>query len=129
MVIDDVAGTIRTTYNSSSMHFITVPHAYIDSKKKENVDHSGTIQLIKTDLFGKKYLQTYRIRKLTPRECFRLMGMNEIDISHIQSSGVCKTQQYKLAGNSIVVDVMSYIFAKLFKSKLSTELTNTHVGG
>lgn len=56
----------------------------------------------------------YRIRKLTPRECFRLMGVSEKDIDNIQQSGISKTQQYKMAGNSIVVDVLYHIFRKMF---------------
>ena len=59
----------------------------------------------------------YRIRKLTPRECFRLMGVSERDIDNIQQSGISKTQQYKMAGNSIVVDVLYYIFKKMFVDK------------
>ena len=59
----------------------------------------------------------YRIRKLTPRECFRLMGVSEKDIEKIQQSGISKTQQYKMAGNSIVVDVLYYIFKKMFVDK------------
>lgn len=57
---------------------------------------------------------TYRIRKLTPRECFRLMGMKEDDIDKIQQAGISNTQQYKMAGNSIVVDVLEGIFKNLF---------------
>lgn len=56
----------------------------------------------------------YRIRKLTPKECFRLMGVSEGDIEKIQNSGVSQSQQYKMAGNSIVVDVLEHIFRKLF---------------
>lgn len=56
----------------------------------------------------------YRIRKLTERECFRLMGVSDYDIDKIQKAGISRTQQYKLAGNSIVVDVLYYIFKKLF---------------
>ena len=56
----------------------------------------------------------YRIRKLTPKECFRLMGVSESDIEKIQNSGVSQSQQYKMAGNSIVVDVLEHIFRKLF---------------
>ena len=59
----------------------------------------------------------YRIRKLTPRECFRLMGVSEEDIDKIQAAGISKTQQYKMAGNSIVVDVLYYIFKKMFVDK------------
>lgn len=57
---------------------------------------------------------TYRIRKLTPRECFRLMGVDDEDIDKIQAAGISNSQQYKLAGNSIVVDVLYHIFRKAF---------------
>ena len=56
----------------------------------------------------------FRIRKLTPRECFRLMGMREDDIDKIQAVGISNTQQYKMAGNSIVVNVLEAIFKNLF---------------
>lgn len=61
--------------------------------------------------------RSYRIRRLTPRECFRLMGVSEKDIDNIQKSGISRTQQYKMAGNSIVVDVLYYIFKKMFVDK------------
>ena len=54
------------------------------------------------------------IRKLTPRECFRLMGLNDKDIDKIQMTKISDTQQYKLAGNSIVVPVLEEIFKNLF---------------
>lgn len=56
----------------------------------------------------------YRIRKLTPRECFRLMDVDDADIDKIQGAGICNSQQYKLAGNSIVVNVLYHIFRKMF---------------
>lgn len=56
----------------------------------------------------------YRIRKLTPRECFRLMGLRDNEIDKIQASGISNSQQYKLAGNSIVVDNLYHIFRKMF---------------
>lgn len=56
----------------------------------------------------------YRIRKLTPRECFRLMGVDDVDIDKIQASGISNSQQYKCAGNSIVVDVLYHLFRKMF---------------
>ena len=59
----------------------------------------------------------YRIRKLTPRECFRLMDVKDDDIDKIQQAGIAKTNQYKLAGNSIVVSPMYHIFRKLFVEK------------
>lgn len=57
---------------------------------------------------------TYRIRKLTERECFLLMDMPEEYIDRIQSAGISRSQQYKIAGNSIVVACMYHIWRKLF---------------
>lgn len=54
-----------------------------------------------------------RIRKLTPRECFRLMGLKDSDIDKIQATGFSNSQQYKMAGNSIVINVLEEIFKKL----------------
>lgn len=58
--------------------------------------------------------QNYRIRKLTERECFRLMDMPEEYIDRIQAAGISRSQQYKMAGNSIVVACMYHIWRKLF---------------
>ncbi|MFV0496469.1 DNA cytosine methyltransferase, partial [Mycobacterium sp.] len=51
-----------------------------------------------------------RIRKLTQREALRLMGMSDIDISLIFEIITAKSAQYKLAGNSIVVNVLEDLF-------------------
>lgn len=59
----------------------------------------------------------FRIRKLTPRECFRLMDVDDADIDRIQAAGISKTNQYKLAGNSIVVSCLYHIFRKMFVEK------------
>ena len=63
------------------------------------------------------------IRKLTERECFRLMDVNESDIDKIQDSGVSRSQQYKMAGNSIVVACMEGIFYNLFSNQEQETLT------
>lgn len=54
----------------------------------------------------------YRIRKLTPRECGRLMGVSDEDISKMATVN-SNTQLYKQFGNSIVVDVMVAMFKNL----------------
>lgn len=48
----------------------------------------------------------FRIRKLTPKECFRLMGFDDRDVDVLVSNGISNSQLYKMAGNSIVVDVL-----------------------
>ena len=54
----------------------------------------------------------YRIRKLTPRECGRLMGVSDEDIDKMAVVN-SNTQLYKQFGNSIVVDVMCAMFKNL----------------
>lgn len=56
-----------------------------------------------------------RIRRLTPRECLRLMDVSDGDIDKIQAAGISDTQQYKLAGNSIVKAPMMGIFRNMLK--------------
>lgn len=63
------------------------------------------------------FLCREKIRRLTPRECFRLMGVSESDINKIQNAGISDSRQYVMAGNSIVVDVLFHIFRKLFTDK------------
>ena len=59
-----------------------------------------------------KIIEGYRIRKLTPRECWRLMGVKDEQFDRLH--GISNSQLYKLAGNSIVVDVLEAIFRNLF---------------
>lgn len=66
-----------------------------------------------------KILENYRIRKLTAKECFRLMGVKDEQFDRLH--GISNSQLYKLAGNSIVVDVLEAIF----KNLLMPETTDT----
>lgn len=58
---------------------------------------------------------SYRIRKLTPRECFRLMGFDDSDFDKVEGK-LSNSQLYKMAGNSIVVNVLEEIYKQLFKA-------------
>lgn len=55
----------------------------------------------------------FSIRKLTPKECFRLMGFSDEDFEKAEDLN-SNTQLYKQAGNSIVVNVVEYILEQLF---------------
>ena len=59
-------------------------------------------------------IDNLRIRKLTPKECFRLMGSDDPDIDKCSNVAMSNTQLYKQAGNSIVVNVLHAIFRTLF---------------
>lgn len=88
-------------YLATTEKFIRAGLRNVSRTLKANVHDAGCVQ-------------NYRIRKLTERECFRLMGVSDYDIDKIQKAGISRTQQYKLAGNSIVVDVLYYIFKNMF---------------
>ena len=63
---------------------------------------------------SKGVVENLRIRKLTPKECWRLMGISDEDFAKAQEVN-SNTQLYKQAGNAIVVDVLEAIFANMFK--------------
>lgn len=56
-----------------------------------------------------------RIRKITPRESWKLMGFSDDDYNKA-SQVCCETSLYKQAGNSIVVDVIYYILKELLST-------------
>lgn len=57
-------------------------------------------------------VRDYRIRKLTPKECYRLMGFDDASFDRA-SEVISNTQLYKTAGNSIVVNVLEEILKEL----------------
>ena len=65
----------------------------------------------------------YRIRKLTPRECGRLMGVSDEDITKMAAVN-SNSQLYKQFGNSIVVDVMCEMFKNLGIGRRNEQQTN-----
>ena len=71
--------------------------------------------------------QPLRIRKLTPKECFRLMGFSDEDFEKSAQVPTSNAQLYKQAGNSIVVNVLEEILKELFinekKPKKQTDQT------
>ena len=68
--------------------------------------------------------QKLRIRKLTPKECWRLMGFDDEDVDKCIKAGISNAQLYKQAGNSIVVNVLEAIFIELFKESINETSTN-----
>lgn len=149
-IYDDIAFTIPTRIDASGAYYVieeittemnedikTEVVGYLNDGKWANMheqsrrvySEDGIEPTIHTcgggNLEPKIMLRNARIRKLTERECFRLQGVDDKDIDKIQSAGISKTQQYKMAGNSIVVDVLYHIFRKMFvetKADAGTQL-------
>lgn len=93
--VEDVAGTLTTRVDRSNHTWVSIPAGQLDEPF---------------------YIKFVRVRKLTPRECFRLMGVPEEYIDRLLLSGLSNSQLYKAAGNSIVVDVLYHIFRQMFTS-------------
>lgn len=69
-------------------------------------------------IWGGREVKIYngeRYRKLTPTEYFRLMGFSDTDVQILVQNGISKTQLYKMAGNSIVVNVLEYLFKQIYQ--------------
>lgn len=92
---DDVCGTLRTISECGSKHVIEADKIQNKGGRKRVID--GKI----------------RIRKLTPTECYKLMGFTSEDCKKVSEGGISNAQLYKQAGNSIVVNVLEAIFTSL----------------
>lgn len=86
---------------------------YSNRDVREYKDYSPTLR---ADRFGLKVTDNpdKRVRKLTPTEYWRLMGFTDDDIKKCIDIGISNSQLYKQAGNSIVVDVLYYIFKEIY---------------
>lgn len=90
-IIEDFYGTVR------------VPRLYTDEAPTLRADRTGLMTT-----------EGIRIRRLTERELYRLMDVDETDIDTLLAAPIPRTQHAKLAGNSIVVACLYYIFRNLF---------------
>lgn len=139
--------TIKTGINSSSMIYLITKHGpkllvpentkkgyaiatdgdgiYINRpNQKRGVVQKGKIHTIKTNPSDIAIVlsngEKLYVRKLTPRECFRFMGVKENDFNKI--SYMTDRALYKMAGNSIVVQVLMGIFGELLKIDYSSKI-------
>jgi len=97
-------------------------------KDMKNISNGSQAEILDTvkNLKSDEYL---RLRRLTPSECFRLMGIDEKDILKLITSGVSEGQLYKQAGNAIVVDVMCHLYKSLFSDIHKWYKPSTTQGG
>lgn len=124
--VDDISSTIKSRYYKDGSDCLLKVAGKINSSQDGKVVYTDGIALTLTSghcnvpkiaepTIRKSYesekLQ-HSIRKLTPRECGRLMGVSDEDIDKMAAVNN-NTQLYKQFGNSIVVDVMCAMFKNL----------------
>lgn len=84
----------------------------INIVKEVDIEDQEKEKTIEDYLYTAKDGEQYGIFKLSPRECGRLMGVNDADISKMLAVN-SNSQCYKQFGNSIVVPVLMAIFSQL----------------
>lgn len=124
---DGIASTITTVLKDNIICEMSIEQKISNARKSCGFAYhkpSAKSMAMRPGGKGWKFVMTedgklawIRIRRLTPRECFRLMDVSEEDIDKIQAAGISDSQQYKLAGNSIVVACMEGIFRNLFSNE------------
>lgn len=118
---DSLGATGAITFNGREYH--EGEGLYTDQSKdfvRGGLD--GVPRTLKSNMHDAGCVQNFRIRKLTPREVFRLMDVSEPDIDTLLNAGISNSQLYKLAGNSIVTSCLYHIFRKMF---IETDMDNT----
>ena len=91
----------------------SISKASYETKRKFKIINSSKNDIV--DLTNNlKVGEYFRLRRLTPSECFRLMGVDEEHIIKLTSSGVPEGQLYKMAGNAIVVDILFNLYKSIF---------------
>ena len=91
---------------------------YLGSKTKRGRVGNGVAHTLTCGDGNAVITENVRIRKLTPRECLRLMGWKDEQIDKIVAAKISGTQQYRQAGNGIVVQVLEAIFKALFLGEI-----------
>ena len=80
--------------------------------KQQNRVYDDNVSIAVTTCFNPYYKNDLRIRKLTPKECFRLQGVKDEDFNKVKKNQ-SDSSLYHLAGDSIVVNVLMAIFKEL----------------
>ena len=93
---------------------------YHNDQMNRLYDPSGLCPTLKTVSGGGREIKIEDVngkyRKLTPIEYFRLMGFTDDDVYILEKNGISKTQLYKMAGNSIVVNVAMALMKNVIAS-------------
>lgn len=107
---DDISHTLMT--NSNSIPVTAVAQRTRENKQKLEVSNREYANAITTATKDSMIKSNLKIRKLTPRECWRLMGFSDEEFDKASKVN-SNNQLYKQAGNSIVVNLLERILNNL----------------
>ena len=98
-----------------------------NSKTRRGRVGKGVAQTLETSCNQATLTPTYRIRKLTPKECFRLQGFADSEFDKLVGAGISNSQLYKMAGNAVTVNVIEAIGSRLLKYLPHNEIGSRYV--
>lgn len=98
-----------------------------NSKTRRGRFGKGVAQTLETSCNQATLTPTYRIRKLTPKECFRLQAFPDSEFDKLVGAGISNSQLYKMAGNAVTVNVIEAIGSRLLKYLVHNELGSRYV--
>lgn len=127
-------------YSNTLTTFATVDNQILELKNNDNMENLVYYEHPTKEQLLEYFSQRIRVRKMTPNEAGRLMGLDDSDIekinaypfktmaerekalanadkkelNRIKRESICKTAKYKCYGNSIVVDVLVHLFRTMF---------------
>lgn len=107
----NVSNTLTTVQNDNLIGMVKTDKIEIDSRRfKENGKPTFSANVADRNAKNGKSIA---IRKLTPRECWRLQGFSDEQFEKAKKAGISDTQLYKQAGNAVTVDVVEQIGKRL----------------
>ena len=110
----DVSNTLTTVQNDNLIGMVKTHKIKIDSRRfKENGKPTFLVNVDDRNGVMLKNGDVVAIRKLTPRECWRLQGFSDEQFEKAKKAGISDTQLYKQAGNAVTVDVIEQIGKRL----------------
>ncbi|WP_095182850.1 DNA (cytosine-5-)-methyltransferase [Lactobacillus johnsonii] len=110
----NVSNTLTTVQKDNLIGMVKTDKIEIDSRRfKENGKPTFTANVVDRNGVMLKNGDVVAIRKLTPRECWRLQGFSDEQFEKAKKAGISDTQLYKQAGNAVTVDVIEQIGKRL----------------
>ncbi len=110
----NVSNTLTTVQKDNLIGMVKTDKIEIDSRRfKENGKPTFTANVVDRNGVMLKNGDVVAIRKLTPRECWRLQGFSDEQFEKAKKAGISNTQLYKQAGNAVTVDVIEQIGKRL----------------
>ena len=123
---EGIAPTIDTMQGGYRQPLVIENDIIIDDTQGFEKDENGNVipriykdysPSLRATRSGLKTIKDYKIRKLTPKECWRLMGFTDEDFQKAKDIGLSNTKLYERAGRGIVVPMLEEIFKNMMKNE------------